>query len=71
MNTCGHEAPRVTDAPRCCECGAYAHNVGEPYKVSPPLPWLLELLVRRQVRRSEHFRPPRLEGHVTRKAGEG
>ena len=66
MNTCGHDAPRVTDAPRCTECGAYAHGVDEPQmKVAPPLqPPLLEWLVRRHVRR--HLQPPVLEGHVRR-----
>jgi hypothetical protein len=62
MNTCGHDAPRLTPAPRCSECGAYAHRAGEPYKVSRREWWLLEWLTRRWVRRQQ---PPVLEGRVT------
>lgn len=64
MNTCGHDAPRVTDAPRCTECGAYAHKAGDGYKVSPRMWWLLEWLTRRWV--LKHGQPPKLEGRVTR-----
>jgi hypothetical protein len=63
MNTCGHDAPRLTDAPRCHQCGAYAHGTTEPYKVMPPKWWLLEWLTRRSVRKEV---APQLEGRVTR-----
>jgi hypothetical protein len=63
VNTCGHDAPRVTMPPRCNECGAYAHDARDPYKVSPRLWWLLEWLTRRHVRRLE---PPKLTARVVR-----
>jgi hypothetical protein len=64
VNTCGHDAPRVILPPRCTQCGAYAHGVSEPYKVSPREWWLLEWLSRR-LARSPKCAPPVLEGRIT------
>jgi len=62
MNTCGHDAARVTPPPRCTKCGAYAHRVGEGFKVAPRERWLTEWLFRRWARRNQ---PPVLEGRIT------
>lgn len=62
-NTCGHTAPRVTLPPRCRQCGKYAHRENESFRVAPALPWLLEWLTRRYVRRME---VPVLEGQIVR-----
>ncbi|HET9118321.1 MAG TPA: hypothetical protein VFN75_09675 [Pseudonocardiaceae bacterium] len=69
VNSCGHDAPRVTLPARCTECGAFATRPDEPWKVHPDLPGVLETLTRWWVK---HFcQPPELSGVVIRRDHSG
>lgn len=63
--TCGCNAPRVTPAPRCTNCGRYSHLVGDGYKVGPDEDLVTEAVFRRWARKMA-AQVPQLSGSVVR-----
>lgn len=63
--TCGCNAPRVTPAPRCVQCGRYSHRVESGYTVPPDEDPVTERVFRRWARRMA-AQVPKLTGRIVR-----